>query len=98
MTFKVKSDVDDNLSFEAYRKKFDSVMEFLKEGDCYQINLSKQYKVKVDGDSWQFYKVFRNLNKSRYMAFLDFKDFEILIRLTREIYSGQEMMMLSLDQ
>ena len=55
-----------------------SVMEFLKEGDCYQINLSKQYKVLVDGDSWQFYKVFRNLNKSRYMAFLDFSDFEIL--------------------
>ena len=53
-------------------------MEFLKEGDCYQINLSKQYKTIVDGDSWQFYKVFRNLNKSRYMAFLDFKDFEIL--------------------
>ena len=76
--FKVKGVVDDNLSFEAYRKKFDSVMGFLKEGDCYQINLSKQYKAIVDGDSWQFYKVFRNLNKSRYMAFLDFKDFEIL--------------------
>jgi para-aminobenzoate synthetase component 1 len=76
--FNIKSDIDDNLSFEAYRKKFMSVMEFLKEGDCYQINLSKQYKVLVDGDSWQFYKVFRNLNKSRYMAFLDFNDFEIL--------------------
>jgi len=76
--FNVKSDIDDNLSFEAYRKKFNSVMEFLKEGDCYQINLSKQYKALVDGDSWEFYKVFRNLNKSRYMAFLDFKDFEIL--------------------
>ena len=44
--FKVKSVVDDNLSFEEYRKKFNSVMEFLKEGDCYQINLSKKYKVK----------------------------------------------------
>ena len=76
--FNIKSDIDDNLSFEAYRKKFMSVMEYLKEGDCYQINLSKQYKVLVDGDSWQFYKVFRNLNKSRYMAFLDFSDFEIL--------------------
>ena len=76
--FNVKSDADDNLSFEAYRKKFSKAMEYLKEGDCYQINLSKQYKAIVDGDSWQFYKVFRNLNKSRYMAFLDFKDFEIL--------------------
>ena len=47
--FKVTGIIDDNLSFEAYRKKFDSVMEFLKEGDCYQINLSKQYKAKGGG-------------------------------------------------
>ena len=46
--FNIKSDIDDNLSFEAYRKKFMSVMEYLKEGDCYQINLSKQYKVLVE--------------------------------------------------
>lgn len=76
--FVVKNEIEDKLNFEGYRKKFNAVIDFLKEGDCYQINLSKQYKVQVEGDSWQFYKKFRNSNKSRYMAFLDFSDFEII--------------------
>ena len=76
--FIVKSEIEDNSNFEDYRNKFKLVMDYLKEGDCYQINLSKQYKVLVEGDSWQFYKIFRNSNKSRFMAYLDFKDFEIL--------------------
>jgi len=76
--FIVKSEIEDNSNFEDYRNKFKLVMDYLKEGDCYQINLSKQYKVLVEGDSWQFYKIFRNSNKSRYMAYLDFTDFEIL--------------------
>lgn len=76
--FIVKSEIEDNSNFEDYRNKFKLVMDYLKEGDCYQINLSKQYKVLVEGDSWQFYKIFRNSNKSRYMAYLDFKDFQIL--------------------
>jgi len=76
--FIIKGDIAENLSIDEYRDKFNSVMSYLEEGDCYQINLSKQYKALVDGDSWQFYKTFRNLNKSRYMAYLDFKDFEIL--------------------
>ena len=74
----MKSEIEDNSNFEVYRHKFKLVMDYLKEGDCYQINLSKQYKVLVEGDSWQFYKIFRNSNKSRYMAYLDFTDFEIL--------------------
>ena len=40
--FVVKNEIEDKLNFEAYRKKFNAVIDYLKEGDCYQINLLAQ--------------------------------------------------------
>ena len=53
-------------------------MNYIKAGDCYQINLSKKFVVDTEGDSWQFYKKFRDINKSPFMAYLLYDDFDIL--------------------
>jgi len=76
--FKIKTSVSDNLSFIDYKNKFDKVMSYINAGDCYQINLSKKFKVNTEGDSWHFYKKFRDINKSPFMAYLLYDDFEIL--------------------
>jgi len=76
--FKIQASVSDNLSFMAYKDKFDKVMNYIKSGDCYQINLSKKFEVNTEGDSWYFYKKFREINKSPFMAYLLYDDFEIL--------------------
>ena len=76
--FKIKTSVSDNLSFIDYKSKFDRVMSYINAGDCYQINLSKKFEVNTEGDSWYFYKKFRDINKSPFMAYLLYDDFEIL--------------------
>ena len=76
--FKIKTSVSDNLSFIEYKRKFDRVMSYINAGDCYQINLSKKFEVNTEGDSWHFYKKFRDVNKSPFMAYLLYDDFEIL--------------------
>jgi para-aminobenzoate synthetase component I len=76
--FAVIGDVDANLNLYSYRKKFTKVSSYIKEGDCYQVNLSQKYKVSTSGDSWIFYKKFRVMNKSPYMAYLSYDDFEIM--------------------
>ena len=76
--FKIKNSVSDNLSFIDYKSKFDKVMNYINAGDCYQINLSKKFEVNTEGDSWNLYKKFRNINKSPFMAYLLYDDFEIL--------------------
>ena len=76
--FKIKNSVTNNLSFINYRSKFDKVMNYINSGDCYQINLSKKFEVNTKGDSWNFYKKFRDINKSPFMAYLLYEDFEIL--------------------
>ena len=76
--FKIKTSVSDNLSFIDYRSKFNKVKSYINSGDCYQINLSKKFEVNTKGDSWNFYKKFRDINKSPFMAYLLYEDFEIL--------------------
>jgi para-aminobenzoate synthetase component 1 len=76
--FKIKTSVSDNLSFMDYKSKFDKVMKYINAGDCYQINLSKKFEVDTEGDSWYLYKKFRDINKSPFMAYLLYDDFEIL--------------------
>ena len=78
LKFKIKTSVSDNLSFIDYKNKFDKVMSYINAGDCYQINLSKKFEVDTAGDSWYFYKKFRDINKSPFMAYLLYDDFEIL--------------------
>ena len=76
--FMIIGDVNANLNFLSYSKKFTKVSRYIKEGDCYQVNLSQKYKVSTSGDSWKFYKKFRGINKSPYMAYLSYDDFEIM--------------------
>ena len=76
--FIIKTPVRDSISFAEYKNKFDKVMNYIKAGDCYQINLSKKFVVDTEGDSWQFYKKFRDINKSPFMAYLLYDDFDIL--------------------
>ncbi|MFL2980996.1 MAG: aminodeoxychorismate synthase component I [Methylophilaceae bacterium] len=76
--FKIKDTVRDNLSFKNYKKKFNNIMNYINAGDCYQINLSKKFDVDTEGDSWNLYKKFRDVNKSPFMAYLLYDEFEIL--------------------
>ena len=65
-------------SFEDYKHQFQKVQEYLKAGDCYQVNLSIKYEANTSGDIWQFYKKFREINQSPFMSFMKFDQFEIL--------------------
>jgi len=54
------------------------VNKYLIAGDCYQVNLSLKWQVETEGDSWDFYKKFRSINQSPFMAYLAYDNFEIL--------------------
>jgi para-aminobenzoate synthetase component I len=77
-SFIITGEVTANLNLSSYSKKFTKVSDYIKEGDCYQVNLSQKYKVSTSGDSWVFYKKFRGINKSPYMAYLSYDNFEIM--------------------
>ena len=70
--FSLTSKIYENTDKKNYKEKFEAVKAYLKKGDCYQVNLSKKYMVKTSGDPWDFYCKFRYINKSPFMAYLQF--------------------------
>lgn len=55
----------------AYRKAFDRVQHYIREGDCYQVNLAQRFRASFEGSPWAAYRALRTLNPAPYGAYLN---------------------------
>ncbi len=69
--YRVTSAVKSNLSREQYGLAFNKVKEYIRDGDCYQVNLSQRFAADFEGDSWSAYLKLRNVNPAPYAAYLN---------------------------
>lgn len=76
--FQVKGKVAANFTRDSYRKAFSRVMEYLRQGDCYQINLAQCFSAQAQGDPFAAYQMLRRLSPAPYAAFLDWPQTQIL--------------------
>jgi len=76
--FKVLSDITSNMSEETYAQAFAKIKSYIREGDCYQVNLAQRFNALIQGDPWQAYCMLRTINPSPFSAYLNYKDFQIL--------------------
>ena len=60
-----------NLDRDTYRRAFDRIQHYIREGDCYQVNLAKRFEAPVSGDSWLGYRRLRELNPAPFAAYLN---------------------------
>ncbi|MCG5512599.1 aminodeoxychorismate synthase component I [Ectothiorhodospira shaposhnikovii] len=67
-----------NLSPDAYHQRFDRVQAFIREGDCYQVNLAQRFEAPAQGDAWGAYRRLRELSPAPYGAFLRFPEVAVL--------------------
>lgn len=74
--FSVK-DTKPDMSKKEFEKCVSRAKEYIKEGDIFQVVLSRQLSASYDGDALQFYDVLRGINPSPYMFYLDFGDVKI---------------------
>jgi len=72
MPWKAISELQENISKEEYKEKFDRVKHYLYEGDAYQINLTKRFSVKVEGNAWASYIRMRQLSPAPFGAYMNF--------------------------
>ncbi len=77
-SFVVTSDVQANYSSDGYSRVFQKIKHYLKEGDCYQVNLTQRFSAKCEGDTWQAYQALREINAAPFSAYLNFPDVKIL--------------------
>jgi len=76
--FKVLGPVTANMDKQAYSIAFNKIKRYLKEGDCYQVNLAQRFVAPCDGDPWVAYQALRKLNAAPFSCYLTTPDVQIL--------------------
>ncbi len=76
--FKVHGRIQSNFTRAAYQSAFDTVQDYLRAGDCYQVNLAQRYAARASGDALPAYLELRRLSPAPYSAFLNLPQAQIL--------------------
>jgi len=72
--FKVTGEMQPNMDQSAYARAFQKVKDYIRAGDCYQINLAQRFAIDVAGDACTAYDHFRQLSRAPFMAYLQAED------------------------
>ncbi|QOL27328.1 aminodeoxychorismate synthase component I [Thalassotalea sp. LPB0316] len=67
-----------NMSQAQYRDKFDSIQQYLRSGDCYQINLTQRFSAQYQGDEFSAYLKLRAQNNAPFSAYLNLDEIKVL--------------------
>ncbi len=76
--FRVLSEVVSNMDRADYRHAFDRIKRYLRDGDCYQVNLAQRFSAPAEGDAYSAYRTLQGLNPAPFSAFLRLADGAIL--------------------
>jgi para-aminobenzoate synthetase component 1 len=74
----VQGKIISNFTPDSYASAFAAVQNYLRAGDCYQINLAQRFSAAATGDALGAYLTLRNLSPAPYSAFLNFPQSKIL--------------------
>ena len=76
--YKVNSKPHSNMTQDSYANAFSRIKDYIKEGDCYQVNLAQRYSAELNGDAWSVYVDLRENNPAPYSSYFKLKDSTIL--------------------
>ena len=69
--FRVISPVTSNMSRERYGRAFRRLQGYIRDGDCYQVNLAQRFAAQAQGDPWLAYQALRVMNPAPFAAYLN---------------------------
>ena len=76
--FRLTSAWRSSMTREQYGLKFRQVQEYLKSGDCYQVNLAQRFNACYEGDEWQAFEQLNAANRAPFSAFIRLPESVIL--------------------
>jgi len=77
-SFRVQSPLTANLAAADYRRAFARIQAYIRDGDCYQVNLARRFAAHATGDAWSAYRRLRSRNPAPYGAYLDLPFCQVL--------------------
>lgn len=70
--------LQENMPRDVYRRRFKRIRNYTIDGDCYQVNLTKQFSVHVSGNAWLTYRYLREQSPAPYGAYMNFPFAQVL--------------------
>ena len=55
---------------ESYGRAFRRIHQYIRDGDCYQVNLAQRFEAQAQGDPWLAYQALRVINPAPFSAYL----------------------------
>ncbi|MBT3813137.1 MAG: aminodeoxychorismate synthase component I [Gammaproteobacteria bacterium] len=76
--FQVTGNIQSNMSKESYNQAFAKIKHYLKEGDCYQVNLAQRFVATCRGNPWTAYCQLRQINSAPFSGYLNVPGVQVL--------------------
>jgi para-aminobenzoate synthetase component 1 len=76
--FRVTSRITSNMTRSEYLMAFERIKRYIRDGDCYQVNLAQRFSATVEGDPWLAYRQLRSINPAPYGAYFNLPFSQIL--------------------
>ena len=70
--FRVEGEIASSLEREAYLPRAARIIDYIREGDAYQANLTREFRVACSGDAWEFYRHLHDTNPAPMGAYLEY--------------------------
>jgi para-aminobenzoate synthetase component 1 len=77
-SFNCTSRCESNMNYDLYHAKLSKIMNYIKSGDCYQVNLAQRFSLGFEGDEYSIYKTLTKSFASPYSAFMNYPFGKIL--------------------
>jgi len=69
--FELTDEIKSNMNAEDYAKAFFKVKDYLRDGDCYQVNIAQRFSAHTLGSPWEFYKQLRVNHPAAFGAYVN---------------------------
>jgi para-aminobenzoate synthetase component 1 len=76
--FRVVGPVSSNMDRARYASAYGCVKAYIRDGDCYQVNLAQRFTAPTAGDPWLAYKTLRKINPAPFAAYLNTPQAQVL--------------------
>jgi para-aminobenzoate synthetase component I len=70
--FHVRGEIASTLERHDYLPRARRVLDYIEAGDCYQANLTREFRVPCEGDPWTFYRHLHDTNPAPMGAYLEY--------------------------
>ncbi|KZN65496.1 hypothetical protein N473_12350 [Pseudoalteromonas luteoviolacea CPMOR-1] len=82
--FELQSDWQSNMTEQQYHTKFQRIQDYLRSGDCYQINLAQRFSTTYQGSPWAAYKKLRQQNRAPFSAYYNLGENKAIVSVSPE--------------